>query len=80
MFNIYVNSKAFLQFADFKGKWENQIPVEAWCEDLQEQKRPPRDLSDCTIYVSKQAWLRLEGTSNWAVVGGIRIILEKESI
>ncbi|MFP4135349.1 MAG: hypothetical protein ACLFTJ_14500 [Halothece sp.] len=77
MFNIYVSSQEFLQYADFKGKWEKQVPVEVWCEDLQEVKRPPRELSHCTIYVSKEAWLRLEGTPNWAVVRGIRIILEK---
>lgn len=73
MLYIYVQDQSFLSYADFSGKWSN-IPVEVWCEEIEEEKRVPKALKDFTIYTGKDTWLKPEGSDEWSYVGPIRIV------
>lgn len=71
--NIEVEDKTFLKQTDFEGKWGN-IPVEAWCEEIKKDPRPPRELAGRTVYKCEEGWVRPIGSENWTFIGLIRII------
>lgn len=73
MLNIYCPDQSFLSYADFSGKWDG-IPVEVWCEEIEESERTPKALKDFTTYIGKDGWIKPEGSDNWSYIGPIRII------
>lgn len=78
MITLWVKNNDFLKYTDFDALLDNLHPVEAWVEELKEDKRPPRQFEGYEVYKGYDCWVRGFGDSKWFKFNKVRIIYSKE--
>lgn len=75
---IWVKNDDFLNYADFDALLDNLYPIEAWVEELKEDKRPPRQFENYKVYKGYDCWIRTSEQSQWIKFEKIRIVFKEE--